>query len=82
MENDFRGLVRLTTNGPDLAGDEKFIGDRTLAVFTKTDELLASTYTIKDPSFEPVSHSFSIKEHLWTYVYFAYEPHHARAYVL
>lgn len=82
MENDYRGLVRLTTNAPDVAGDEKFIGDRTLAVFTKTDKLMASTYTVKDPSYESVSHSFDIKEHLWTFVYFGYEKHHARIYVL
>lgn len=63
MENDYRGLVRLTTNGPDIASDEKFIGDRTLAMFTKTDQLMASTYTIKDPSFEPVSHTFDLKKH-------------------
>ena len=63
MENDFTALVRLTTSGPDLAADDKFIGDRTLALFTKTDKLMASTYTIKDPSFEPLSHTFDIKEH-------------------
>ncbi|CAD8143475.1 unnamed protein product [Paramecium octaurelia] len=82
MENDFTSLVRLTTNGPDLAADDKFIGDRTLAFFTKSDKLMASTYTIKDPSFEPLSHTFDIKEHQWTFVYFGYEIHHARAYVL
>ncbi|CAD8140464.1 unnamed protein product [Paramecium pentaurelia] len=82
MEDDYRGLVRLTTNGPDIAGDDKFIGDRTLAVFTKTDQLLASTYTIKDPSFEPVSHTFDVKKHQWTFVYFGYEKGHARAYIL
>lgn len=39
MENNFRGLIRLTTNAPDIAGDDKFIGDRTLAIFTKTDKI-------------------------------------------
>lgn len=36
MEDSVRGLVRLTTNSADSAGDDKFIGDRTLALFTKS----------------------------------------------
>lgn len=33
MPDDLRGLVRLTTNNE--GSDERFIGDRTLAVFTR-----------------------------------------------
>lgn len=60
MEDSFRGTVRLTTNAPDVAGDEKNIGDRTLLTLSKSDELQLSTYNLKDPKFETVSHTFKI----------------------
>ncbi|CAD8145403.1 unnamed protein product [Paramecium pentaurelia] len=80
MPDDLRGLVRLTTNNE--GSDERYIGDRTLAVFTKVQQLVACTYTLKDPSFEPVSHQFDLIPYQWTYVYFGYTQGKARAYVL
>lgn len=82
MEDTFRGAARLTTNGPETLGDEKFIGDRTLLTLTKSDEVLLSTYKIKDPGFETVSHPFKIIPYQWTYVYFAYKDGKAFGYVL
>lgn len=72
--------MRLTTNNE--GSDERYIGDRTLAVFTKVDELVACTYTLKDPTFEPKSHTFKLIQYHWTYVYFGYTPGKARAYLL
>jgi len=48
----------LSTNNE--GSDERYIGDRTLTLFTKTDEIVASTYTLKDPTFEPVTHTFKL----------------------
>lgn len=70
MPDDLRGLVRLTTNNE--GSDERFIGDRTLAVFTRVQKLVACTYTLKDPTFEPVSHEFDLLPYQWTFVYFGY----------
>ena len=58
LTDEYRGLVRLSTNNE--GSDERYIGDRTLALFTKTDEIVASTYTLKDPTFEPVTHTFKL----------------------
>ena len=80
MVDDFRGLVRLTTNNE--GSDERFIGDRTLAVFTKVEELIACTYTLKDHTFEPVTNSFKLIPYQWTFVYFGYTSGKARAYIL
>jgi len=82
MEDNFRGTVRLTTNAPDVAGDEKSIGDRTLLALTKSDELQLSTYTLKDPEFETVSHTFKILPYQWTFVYFGYTEGKAYGYIL
>ncbi|CAD8190751.1 unnamed protein product [Paramecium octaurelia] len=82
MEDVFRGLLRLTSNNEEVGQDNQFIGDRTLALFTKVNELTAATYTIKDPSFESLQHSFTVKPYQWTFVYFGYHQHEVRAYVL
>lgn len=82
MEDAFRGAIRLTTNPPESAGDEKHIGDRTLLTLTKSDEVMLSTYTIKDPKFETVSHTFKVLPYQWTFVYFGYADGKAVGYVL
>ncbi|CAK75737.1 unnamed protein product (macronuclear) [Paramecium tetraurelia] len=82
MEDEFRGLLRLTSNNEEVGQDNQFIGDRTLALFTKVNELVAATYTIKDPSFEPLQHLFTVKPYQWTFVYYGYHQHEVRAYVL
>lgn len=61
MEDVPRGVVRFTTNDESIRGDVKYIGDRTLMNLAKTDEIIFSTYDVKDPSFEIVDHSFKVQ---------------------